>query len=54
MNEGEKVYIELKNPISDYEQAIIEAEEIGEEEDLFDNKVWLPLKPQPSLRSPFL
>ncbi len=39
MNEGEKVYIELKNPISDYEQAIIEAEKIGDDEDLFDGRI---------------
>lgn len=39
MAEGEKVYIELKEPISNYEKAIYEAEKTGEQEDLFDGKI---------------
>jgi hypothetical protein len=38
MTEGEKVYVELKEPVADYEQAIDEAEKIGEDEDLFDGR----------------
>lgn len=35
MNEGEKVYIELNAPVTDYNEAILNAEKIGEDTDLF-------------------
>lgn len=38
MTEGEKVYVELKEPIADYNEAVDEAEKIGEQEDLFDGR----------------
>ena len=37
MNEGEKVYIELNAPVTNYNEAILNAEKIGEDTDLFGN-----------------